>query len=92
MGRGKQRLAITFYQTLQWNFRVRGRNLSPEFSLVISKETATAAESLPPHVEELPLTEANARSPIPTLTSAFVERGMMAEAGPTVKSSATMFV
>ena len=45
-----------------------------------------------PHVEGLPLTDANARSPTPTLTSAFVERGMMAEVGPTVKSSATMFV
>ena len=89
---GEQRLAITFYQTLQWNFRVRGKYLSPEFSLVISRETATVAESFAPHVEGLPFTDANARSPIPTLTSAFVERGIMAEVGPTVKSSATMFV
>ena len=41
-------------------------------------------------VDGLPFTDANARSPIPTLTSAFVERGIMAEVGPTVKSSATV--
>lgn len=77
---------------LTWNFKVRGKvELPTEVKVLQSTTAAVAVLSFAPQVVGLPCTRVYALSPKPTEMSAEVERGMMADVGPTVKSSPMMF-